>query len=116
VDSSTLRRVAREGLASVNAQQLTDLALWCRDYAEASGDARYASIGAALKSLDDWRTEYDEAGGIPADLIAAADRLVTTRLPAILDAEDPADASALARTFREETEALLLPPERWPGA
>lgn len=114
MDSSTLRRFAEEGFRAVPGHALADLAVWCRDYCEISGDARYCSIGEALRRVDEWRTEYDESGGVPTALLSQIDHVVRRDLPAILDAATPADGSLLARGFREEVTGFLLPPERWP--
>lgn len=113
MDSSTLRRLANEGLAAAPGDELTDLAIWCRDYCEASGDGRYCSLGETLRSLDDWRQQHDERGGVPAGLLRDIERVIKAWLLAILDAEDPAEGSQLARTLRQEVQSLLLDPAEW---
>lgn len=113
MDSYALRRLASEGLEAAQGDDLTGLALWCRDYCEASGDARYCSVGDALRSLDEWRQEHDERGGVPYALLNEIDRIIKAWLPDILDLDDPADASQLARTLRQEVQSLLLGPDEW---
>ena len=113
MDSSALERLAAEGLSATPGNELTDLAVWCRDYCEASGDGRYCSVGDTLRSLDDWRVEHDERGGVPSALLTQIDRVIKSWLPDILALEDPADATQLARTLREEVQSLLLGPAEW---
>jgi hypothetical protein len=112
VDSFALRRFAEQGFATTPA--LADLAAWCTDFCEASGDARYCSVGQALRRLDDWWGEYEEGGGVPAALIDHIDRFVTQRLPEVLAFESASDAGPLARSFRQEMESLLLDVRDWP--
>lgn len=113
MDSSTLERLARDGFAAVPGDQLTDLAVWCRDYCEASGDGRYCSVGETLRSIDDWWREHDEPGGVPTELLREIEHEVMSWLPAVLAAVTPGDGAALARTMREAVQARLLGPSDW---
>lgn len=113
MDSSSLRKLATDGFAAAPGDEFTDLAVWCRDYCEASGDGRYCSLAETLKSLDDWRREHDERGGVPNALLNEIEHAIKTWLPDILDAEDAADGSQLARTLRQEVQSMLLGPSDW---
>ena len=113
MDSSTLRRLAVEGIAATPGDDLTVLALWCRDFCEASGDARYCSVADTLTALDQWRQQHDESGGVPTGLLRDIDQVIQAWLPDVLDADVPADASQLARTLRQEVQSLLLEPAEW---
>lgn len=114
MDSFALRRLAEQGFSGDT--QLTDLAVWCIDFCEASGDARYCSVGQALRSLDEWWSRYDESGGVPAEFLRRIEEVVKGRLPDILDTESAADAAPLARLFRQEVESLLFDVRDWPTA
>ncbi len=111
VDSSVLRRLAQQGVAG--GSDLRDVSTWCRDYGEATGDARYSSLGDTFRSISEWMTENDEAGGVPATLMGEVNQLIRTWLPDILDAS-PSDGAVTARVLREEVSRCLLPPEAWP--
>ena len=113
MEAAQLRRLATEGFAATRGERLSDLAVWCRDIGEASGDARYSSIGEVLRSINDWWAEHDEAGGVPASIVRRLEGLLASYLPDILDLDSPADASPLARLLREETQCLLLAPRDW---
>lgn len=113
MDSSTLRALAHGGFQAVPASQFVDLAAWCRDYCEASGDARYCAVGTAFGAVGVWWDEHDEAGGIPSKLADEIETTITRWLPQVLEFQDPADAAPMARALREEVQALLLPPAKW---
>jgi hypothetical protein len=114
VDSSTLDRFADIGFAAVPGGALRDLAAWCCDYCEATGDARYCAIGRMLLAVDEWWSQYDESGGVPSGIVQQVETLIRRDLPAILGQDSPADAGVLARLLRQEVTALLVGPERWP--
>ena len=113
MDLNTLQTLARQGIAGVNGEQLRDLAVWCGDYSEATGDARYASIGRALYELFEWLSWHDERGGIPVQLMSEIEETIKRMLPEILAAESARDAAPLARTFRQEILHRLSFPEDW---
>lgn len=50
MDKRTFSQLASVGLSAGPGKVLTDLWVWCRDYCEASGDARYCLIGDTLRS------------------------------------------------------------------
>ena len=113
MDVKSLELLAANGFSGISGDQLGDLAVWCRDYAEASGDARFSSIGEALFSLDEWWSEHDERGGIPVRLKDEIEDVLTSRLPDILSATSPSDAAPLARLLREEVQSKLIGPQEW---
>lgn len=83
------------------------------DYGEATGDARYCSIGRMLLLIHEWWIEHDECGGVPKAVVAELEQLLGPRLVAILDAPEAGVASRLARSLREEVEARLTGPGDW---
>lgn len=113
VSSSELERLARGGLQAVPGDRLADLAVWCRDRGELTGDARFSSLGDTLRSIDAWRQEHEEMGGVPAAVLDEIDREVRNLLPAIIELESPADAASLARVLRERVQGQLLGPHDW---
>jgi ketol-acid reductoisomerase len=112
VDYSTLSRLGVEGLAAVSGEQLTTLADWCQDWAEATGDARYCFIAKTLSAVDAWREHHDEAGGVPAELLLAIDALVRAELPAALAADTPSHGAHLAADLCRSVLPILQPPAR----
>jgi hypothetical protein len=113
MDLDSLRTLAYQGFAGIKGDQLGDLAEWCRDYSEATGDARYASIGQALSELSEWWSWHDRSGGIPFRLMSEIEGIIKERLPEILAAASARDAAPLARNFRREIERRLSDPEDW---
>lgn len=113
MDLSTLQNLATNGFSAVRADQLGDLAIWCRDYSEATGDARFAAVAQGLLELSEWWSEHDESGGIPVPLRDDIEAVIKNRLPDVLAAESPRDAGPLARIFREEIERHLSGPQQW---
>jgi hypothetical protein len=113
MDLNTLQTLAYQGFVSIKGNQLGDLAVWCRDYSEATGDARYASIGQALSELFEWWSFHDESGGIPVQLMNEIEEIIKSRLSEILMTESARDAAPLARSFRQEIERKLSGPQDW---
>lgn len=110
MDYSTLSRLGAEGLAAVPGDQLTTLADWCEDWAEATGDARYCFIARALGAVAGWREEHDEAGGVPAEFLSEIDSLVRAELPAALAAETPSHGAHLAADLCRQVLPIVHPP------
>jgi len=113
MDIYDLRSLSKHGLRDYSASRVTDLATWCRDFAEASGDARYFSVGDALAALADWWSDHDERGGIPVQVANDLSATITRHLPDVLDAESASDGAQLARLFRFELMAQLGNVEDW---
>jgi hypothetical protein len=113
MDLETLRGFSTEVFGAVPGDQLTDLHVWCRDYGEATGDARFLSVGDTIRSIDDWWNENEERGGVPTQLLEQIATVIRTLLPSILDLKDPADAAPLARALREAVQELLVGPREW---
>jgi hypothetical protein len=78
-----------------------------------SGDARYSIAGEALRELDSWWTEHDEAGGVPRRLLEDIDNVIKSRLPVILEAPDAKSGTDLALQFRALIREHLLSPRDW---
>jgi len=113
MDLNSLQTLAHQGFADVKGDQLGDLAEWCRDYSEATGDARYAIIGQALSELSEWWSWHDRSGGIPFRLMSEIEETIKRRLPEILATASARDAAPLARSFRQEIKRKLSGPEDW---
>jgi hypothetical protein len=86
---------------------------WCDEYARSSGDARYSIVGKALDSIDRWRKEHEEAGGVPRVLIQEIELALQVALPAIVTESDADSAALAAQTFREQIERQLVGPAAW---
>lgn len=113
MDKSRLRSLAVDGFQGVLPSELTELALWCRDWCEASGDARYCVVSDTLRTVDEWWLVHDEYGGVPQPLVGELEALIVDHLGTVLDLDDPAAASQVARTMREQVVSLLSGPAEW---
>lgn len=113
MDLTSLQTLAHQGFDGIKGDQLGDLAEWCRDYSEATGDARYATIGEALFELSEWWSFHSRSGGIPFRLMVDIEEVIRRRLPEILDISSAQDAAPLARSFRKEVRSKLSDPEDW---
>lgn len=95
MDEFDLARLADSGLT--NTASLRELARWCHDHAEETGDARYSSVARSLDSiLGAW--------GDQALPILTADRLneaLARYLPATLMADSAEEGTRSARLLRE---------------
>lgn len=78
---------------------MPELAEWCWDYGEATGDARYCSLWRALNLINEL---FEPHRGISPDLVSQLDLVLRRGLPEILDAETAESASQFARGLREE--------------
>ena len=103
MDSSTLRRLAADGFSAIPGSQLRDLAAWCQDWCEATGEVRYCILAGTLASIDDWLGEH----GVPQALSHEVQLILRSGIPAILDAE-PSSGALLAVSMREEVAPLLI--------
>lgn len=110
MDRQALEQLAGRGLgAEFLPEELPGLAAWCRDWCEASGDARYCVLADALAWLDD---AVDEQG-VPKQLIERINAELTRYLPAILELDDIAGAASMARILRERIQSLPWSLDAW---
>ncbi len=109
MDMDLLRRVAGAGLENLDPAAARSLGIWLTDWCEQGGDGRYCILGDALQSLDDWREQHEEAGGVPTYLLAEIDSELVKWLPEIMRAKDPASGAALATVLKREIMVRLLP-------
>jgi hypothetical protein len=103
MDNSSLERLARDGLVAYPPSDLPDLTSWCWDFAEATGDARYCSVGRLLQEMSD----FWDSRGIPTDLACALDAAIKVRLPVVLAATNASDGAIQARLLREDIFRLV---------
>jgi len=114
VDLSTLNAFSENGFTAVSPKRLRDLAVWCDENSVNSGDARFFIIGSMISSIHDWLEQYDECGGVPASLFQEINNRIMACLSEVLETSDPADASMLACSLREQVRVLLVEPSDWP--
>lgn len=112
MDHESLRRLADNGFDGLSADRLGDLASWCWDWSEASGDTRFCSLARSFSAVDSWWTEHEV---IPRVLRSEIEQVLREDLPDVLEASEPATAAHFARLMRQRLLPLLLPPSRWPG-
>jgi hypothetical protein len=91
MDQSSLHRLAKQGLRQLPPSSLPDLAEWCWDSGETSGDARYCSLSRTLNLI--WGT-FEPHGAASRELVDALDQLLSTQLTAVIQA-DTAELGAL---------------------
>lgn len=97
MDEAKLRRLGSRDISGI--PELRDLAAWCLEMSEATGDARYCGI-ARTPGLHRRRWERD--GSILTRTLA-----FQRDLPSVLDALTAEEGAGLARLMREEFEDLL---------
>lgn len=110
MDLASLRRLAEDGFDGLSADRLGDLAAWCWDWSEATGDARYCSLARSFTAIDTWWSEYVT---IPRAIAAEIERVLREDLPGVLEASDPAAGAGFARLMRQRVLSLLRPPTEW---
>jgi hypothetical protein len=105
MDIEDIKRLAAHGIASFSPTQLPEASPWLLDYAEASGDARYASLAESMKMVSD--TFEAQSEQMLTETVNQLDALLAARLPEILESQDAASASMLARDLREQVAGVL---------
>jgi orotate phosphoribosyltransferase len=113
MDLASLRQLSRTGVAGPEAPVLRDVAHWCEDWCRATGDGRFCLLGRLLAGIDTWQDEYEEAGGVPDELLTAVNDLLRKDLPRVLDEQSPASATEMAALLEQDVRALLHPADRW---
>lgn len=99
MDRSALLQLAEGGLAAFPPSSLADLAAWCWDFGEASGDARYCSLS---RTLDMIAEPFEEHGALDSAVVAVINAVLHDALGDVLSAESPQDGAILARSLRFE--------------
>lgn len=112
MDVTTLDRLAAHGFSAVSPERFGDVWRWCRDWCEATGDARYCSLSELFRAINQW---WDEYGVVSTPVAAAIERTLMQGLPAVLAAPSPVEGTHFARLLRQQVLPLLAPPERWPA-
>lgn len=105
-----LERLSQDGLAGFPVTGFGDLALWCWDWCEATGDGRYCSISYTLAAVNRW---WDQYGVVPQAIAAEIDVHCREELALAVAAMDHSEGVYFARLFRQKVVALLRPPEDW---
>ena len=102
LDESRLRQLGDS--VPLSAESCLDLAAWCIDRAENSGDARYCSIARTLIFIAE---EWDHRGALPTSVVTDLADLLQRGLRDALDAAEPADGSYFGRLLREQVVELF---------
>lgn len=103
----SLQQLIEQGLLALSPTRLGDLADWCWDWCEATGDGRYCGLARTFGIIADWFGEHDRYGGVPADTVVELDGLLGRELPMVLAATDPASGAMLGRELREAVLRLV---------
>jgi hypothetical protein len=105
-----LRAGRLTGLSPTDAAKLaSELRRTCLE----TGDARFCILRELVDRVAEWRTEHEEAGGVPGELLAEIDAALEAAVPAILDEGLSARASILAHELVERASLLLGGPSDW---
>lgn len=100
MDEAQLRRLSSELLPG--AVELRELASWCLDRAESTGDARYCGLARTFDGIaDEW--EYD-ARRFTHSWLLNIQQVFNLHMSAVLDAPTAEEGAGLARLLREEVE------------
>lgn len=102
MDALSLRRLAEDGLTGV--PQIQDLAAWCWDQADNTGDARFCGLARSLEFVTE---AWDAHGAFRGDTMNRLNTAFSRRLPSVLDAPTAEEATHLAKALREELEEVL---------
>lgn len=94
---SPLPDLAARGLQG--APEAAEIARWCWERAENTGDARYCGLARLLETIVQ---EWDHFRALPGWVVDRTNSILTAHLPAVEAAENAADGSSLARLLREE--------------
>lgn len=98
MDQSSLLRLADRGLGAFPPERLTDLAAWCRDWVDATGDGRYCSVAQALERIG---APFESDELLSTATVRRLDLVLQQELPAIVRAETAEIGALLARAMRE---------------
>jgi hypothetical protein len=96
-----LRRVAEEGVPPV--AELWQIAGWCWETAESSGDARYCALARAFEGV----ASYREDNPFPVSVSQEIRRALWEKLQPLLDEQDPARGAQHARDLRQQLQRIL---------
>lgn len=98
MDRQSLLQLAEGGLVAYPPAALGDLADWCWDYSEATGDARFCSLARALSLLVEL---FEYNSGVPLTLVNELDPVLRQGIQESLNARLPQHGAQLARNLRE---------------
>jgi hypothetical protein len=105
LDEAELGRVSVQGLSALlPVERLCDLAEYCWDRGETTGDARYCSLWRAFIEIVEFFEEYDAMEMWTFDSL---DGVLKRDLGAVLQADTAEAGALLARGVREEVLAIL---------
>ncbi|MGO9159502.1 MAG: hypothetical protein ACLP7J_02135 [Streptosporangiaceae bacterium] len=105
MDDAELKRLAEFGVeALLPVERLCDVAEYCRDRCETTGDARYCTLGEAIGYIVEF---FEERGAMEVGTIDNLDHAFKRHLGGVLDAETAESGALLGRSLREEILASL---------
>lgn len=100
LDETQLKRLAKHGLtALLPVSHVQDIAEYCWDRGETTGDARYCSL---WRSLDVVIQAFESHGYLPAETVRNLDDILMRYLPDVIDAQTAEQGALLARAMREQ--------------
>lgn len=105
-----LEQLAEAGTSAVPVDAWPELASCAWQQGVADGDARYCVLSVMLTTIEDW---WSRLGRVPQSIAQEIDGLLKERLPAVLEAEEPADGARLAEELRATVAGRLEPSDRW---
>jgi hypothetical protein len=111
--TAALDMLLGQGLVELSPEQMAALLAECKRRCEQEGDARYCILHDTLARVDAWRDEHDEAGGVPAALLADIGGRIAAKLPTVISEPIPAVAAQFATALRDEVYTQLLSSSEW---
>src|SRR4051812_40055937 len=105
-----LEELATDGLIAMPGARLKEAADDARARAGQTGDGRYVVLEWIFLGMNEW---WEEHGGVPTPIAQQIDALLTERLQAVLDAEQPRDGYSRARELASALSELQTGPSDW---
>jgi hypothetical protein len=108
MDESALRRLADTGIhQDIGSGEVEDIADWCWERCEATGDARWCIIWKALWNIV---REWEYTGGLPQSMMRGFSAALASHIPGVIDAPDSETGALLAKALREEVVGVFRNP------
>ena len=105
-----LEQLAQGGVSAIPVNAWPEVADRVWQEGVAAGDSRYCVISVMLRTAAEW---WSQLGGVPSPLAEDVDRLLRERLPAVLEAADPAEGARRAEELQMAVAERLEPSHRW---
>jgi hypothetical protein len=103
---NALAQLHEGGFAAVKADDLWEVANWCKGHWRDTGDVRYDVLAETFKDVWTWWHEHDESGGIPVELANQIEARLMSAVGEITRARHAQEGAALAIELRDDLAAM----------